>query len=189
MSVLQYWQRRLVEKNPIYSEAFRIDKVGYRENIEDPTSTWPRAVARAILFDDYVAWFTDVYLEPYRKSDQYKDFPEIMPRPCDELTFYSTISPWVYIVGKKQQVRTYLVPTRVHHKGDWRNLKINKYFIRLCAWEAHVAAFELNVGIDIGMIRTDTYYLDRHQVVANAITKMQNQIDKNRVYMDRSMGR
>lgn len=146
MSVIVYWQERLRAGRPFFSNKVWEEPNNTRGKPADG-ATWPRAVARSALFDDYTIWHQDEYLQPYREAEYYAANPDRMPQPVDELAFYATIAPWLYIVDKNRQVRTYLVPVQVFYEDRWVETKKNRYFIRLCAREAHEAAFEIATAL------------------------------------------
>lgn len=146
MSVVVYWKERLAAGRPFYSESIWDESNNTRGKPTDG-GAWPRAVARSALFDDYTVWHQDEYLKPYREAEYFADNPERMPQPVDELTFYATIAPWLYIVDKSRQVRTYLVPVRQFYEDRWVDTKKNRYFVRLCALKAHEAAFEIATAL------------------------------------------
>lgn len=150
MSVVQYWKERLEAQNPLYDTALRIPQVNVRPNPGmDPRASWPRAVARSALYQDYITWFKECYLKPFKETPYYAERPSRLPKPVSELIFFSTIAPWIYVVGKKEQARTYLVPTQMKFEDRWVSGKKNSYFARLLEWRHHVAAFELDTGIQV----------------------------------------
>lgn len=144
MSVLLYWQERLEAQNPLYTESLRVPKLNIRPMPGmDHKSSWPRAIARSALYEDYQQWHKDQFLALYRGIS----WAGPMPKPVEELIFFSTMAQWLYIVGKDAQVRTYLVPHSHLYEGEWVHGKKNRYFIRLLDWEYHAAQFELTTGI------------------------------------------
>jgi len=149
MSAQLYWRERLIARNPIYSEPLREVMYNFRPHRRAMDDTWPHAIARAVLLEDYTAWHKEVYLKPYGDVSFFRDNPKKLPRPLGQLEFFSTISPWLYVRGKKEQVRAYLVPHKVCVEGRWVSTLKNRYFVRLCPWEAHVAAFHVNTGMDV----------------------------------------
>jgi hypothetical protein len=187
MSVLMYWKERLVAKNPLFSEAKRLEKIHVKHRRSDMDNPWPHSVARSALFEDYLIWHEEAYLVPFRAVDYYQSNPDRLPAPADELGFFSTIAPWLYLVGKKQQVRTYLVPVQEFYDGEWYETKKNKYFVRLCTWEQHVAGFEMITGVPLDM-QTEYYHPERARTVADAQTEYHRQIAENREVMEAAMG-
>lgn len=183
MSVQIWWQERLTQRCPVASQKIRED--GYslrpRRGSED---TWPHAVSRSALFDDYVEWHQDTYLGAYREVEYYRENPDRMPHPADELTFFSTIAPWLYIVGKKQQVRSYMVPKMELYEGRWYEVKTARYFVRLLEHEAHEAAFLIATGVSPSA--PVAYYepqaastLDRHQgAYTDRITEARERMER-----------
>jgi hypothetical protein len=124
-------------------------------------------VQRTTLYEDYLSWCEQVYLAPYRDSEYFRLYPQMVPKPDEEIIFYSSLYPWIYLVGKKKQVRSYLVDTKEAFEGQWYETKKMKYFVRLCSWEDHVAAFELYTGHDI----TQPYEFDPSKAESVAIAR------------------
>jgi hypothetical protein len=144
MSVLLYWKERLEAQNPLFNDKLRVPMLNVRPMPGmDPRSSWPRAVARSALYQDYQDWHKDQFLALYRGIQWTGE----MPKPAEELIFFSTMAEWLYVVGKEEQVRTYLVPNSVRYEGRWLKGKKNRYFVRLLDWEYHAAQFELTTGI------------------------------------------
>lgn len=180
MSVQLYWKERLQAQNPLFKETLRVSGVTIRPHAGiDPKAQWPRAVNRHTLYVDYINWHEEVYLAGFRDSEYFKD-PERLPKPAEELVFFNTMYPWLYLVGKKQQVRTYLVDHEFLYEGQWHTGKKHTYFVRLCAWEHHVALYELLTGHSIGL-ESPYYDEDRARVVADARSAYLEQIAQNRV--------
>lgn len=148
MSVIQWWRDRLIARNPLYSSAFkpREDFKPRRDRLEDK---WPHSVCRVVLYKDYCYWHQDVFLAPFKGVAFYDDFPEALPKLASEMVFYTAMSPLLYLVSRDVQVRNYLVPHRYMYEGKWVSGKRYRYFIRLCEWETHVAAFELYTGVSL----------------------------------------
>ena len=187
MSIQIWWRERLVEKNPLGHESLRIPRINLRghsgPNI-DPG--WPRAVARSALYTDYKLWFDQIFLAPYRETPYYQQNESRLPAPVPEVVFFSTMTPWLYIVGKKEQVRTYMVPFNRRHKDGFIMGKKNTYFVRLCGWVYHVAAFEQNTGTEIGV---NSPYLSqgRDALIQEAREAFLAKVEVNRKRLDQSM--
>lgn len=98
------------------------------------------------MYQDYCYWHEDVFLVPYRGV---LFFENDLPKPVDEMTFHVSIAPWIYLLGKDVQVRSYLVPHRYYFEGKYHQGKKRRYFVRLCYWETHVAAFETYTGVPV----------------------------------------
>lgn len=185
MSVLMYWRDRLKAKQPFYCPSLRKEQVTYKPNRQDENNTWPHSVHRETMYEDYLAWYGEEYLKPYVESGYYADCPDQLPQAVNELGFFTTIAPWVYIVGRKEQVRAYKVKGQDHYEGEWYETYKNKYFVRLCTWEQHIAAFELDTGIPTGLELTH-YCPEQALVVKNAIEGFRAEIERNRILMKSS---
>lgn len=148
MSVVQFWRERLAAKRPLYSEGWQA-KTDYKPRYKDPNNPWPHSVCRTVLYQDYLYWHEDRFVKPYVGVAFFEASPDSVPKPADELTFYVTMAPWLYLLGKDIQQRSYLVPYRIMYEGAWRQGKKRRYFVRLCYWETHVAAFEMYTGVPI----------------------------------------
>lgn len=143
MSVVQFWRERLAAKCPLYSTWLpRSDYKVHQERMD----SWPHSVCRDVLYRDYVIWHNEVFISPYRAVPYFKGK---LPEAVDSLTFFSAMAPYLYIAGKDVQVRNYLVPCIHEHEGRKVVGKKWRYFVRLCEWETHVAAFELLSGVSI----------------------------------------
>lgn len=188
MAVVLYWKERLAARNPLRLEALRI--VGFnvkprRDRMEDP---WPHSVAKQAMFEDYLVWFDQVYLPPFQEAEFYQDFPDQLPKPADQLEFFTTMSPFVHVLGRKQQTRSYFVPKVTGHEGRWITVKVYRNFVRLCEWEDHVAQFELLTGSDTEAppIILKTPRIER---IGNALRISMSQIASNKAELDRQMGK
>lgn len=148
MSVIQYWRERLAARNPLYSGSFKA-REDYKVRQDRPQDPWPHSVCRAVLYQDYQFWFEDVFLKAYRGVPYYDNSPDKFPTPEVDFEFYSGMSPFLYLVSKEVQVKNYLVPTQRFYEEKWVKGKRYRYFVRLCEWETHVAAFELYTGLSI----------------------------------------
>lgn len=146
MSVVQYWRERLAAKVPLHSTHW-VSGTDYKPHrAQDRIGSWPHSVCRDVLYRDYCLWHHEVFLSPYRKSDFFAD---VMPEPADSFTFFTTMSPWLYIAGKEVQVRNYSVWVEKDHEGRRVAGKKWRYFVRLCLWETHCTAFEMISGVTI----------------------------------------
>ena len=186
MSVIEYWKSRLKSRDPFFSKSLRLPRVNYKDHRPFTGDTWPRAIVRQAMFADYLAWHEDAFLAPYRNMPFYEDREDKLPKAVDELAFFTTMAPWVYIVGKKQQVRAYAVPTQKWHESEWVKCKVNKYFIRLCEWEDHVAVFELLTGLRVS---EDAVFFDveRAKRVSEVVEAHLERIKNNREKLNPSM--
>jgi hypothetical protein len=149
MSAMLYWKERLLTGMPFYASKMYVEGLNYKPNRKDPTSPWPHSVARSAFYADYCIWHNEAYLPQFKDQPHYKEYPEDLPMMADELGFFATIAPWLYVVGKSRQVRSYAVTERVHQDGEWHEARRKRYFVRLCSREVHVAAFELFTGTDL----------------------------------------
>jgi hypothetical protein len=173
MSVLLYWRERLEAHNPLYKEDLRIPGLNVRPmNGMDPKASWPRAIARYALYQDYCIWHREQFLPLYKGVE----CPT--PKPADELIFYSTMAEWLYIVGKEQQVRTYLVTHSSYYEGEWVRGRKHRYFIRLLDWAYHAAQFELTTGIFC--FNDDMLAEDRIRLIESAKSDYTAVLDHNR---------
>jgi len=154
MAVIPYWRERLKARKPLGLEALWL--VGYNVKLRDdnPEDTWPKAVAKQALLLDYKAWFEETYLPPYLESAFFRDFPEQLPKPASDLDFFVTMSPFLHVVGRAQQTRAYNVPQKKMWEGKWVSVKVHRNFVRLCTWQEHVAAFELqtHTSLDVAQL-------------------------------------
>jgi hypothetical protein len=144
MSVMLYWKDRLEAQNPLYCEALRVPGVNVKAMPGmDGRASWPRAVSRAALYEDYQQWHKDEFCALYRGIA----WSGAMPQPAAEFIFFCTVENWLYVVGKEEQVRAYRVNHMVSYEGEWVKTKKLRYFIRLLDWKYHAAQFELTTGI------------------------------------------
>lgn len=187
MAVILYWRDRLADRCPIRAPVLRIDGFGFRKRQDRPDDPWYKAVARQTLLQDYNAWFADVYLPQFTGVPYYMDYPDQLPKPADDLGFFTQIAPFLYIVDKKQQTRSYLVNIKEPFEGRWLELKTHRNFVRLCEWEEHVAAFRIQTGQDIGA--TQTIHFDSIIRVAGAVRIAKKRIAENKEALDRQMGK
>lgn len=180
MSALLYWKERLLCGMPFFSSKFYDEKLFLKPNRKDPTSPWPHAVARSAMYADYAIWHREKYLPEFQEQPHYQRYPEDLPRAADELGFFSTIGPWLYVLGKSKQVRSYSIIERVHQSNVWHDVPKKRYFVRLCGLPVHIAAFELYTGISLGFHAAD----DRDQHRFARITEAQQECrivtEKNR---------
>lgn len=159
MSVQIYWKERLAAGCPTYM--YRIEGTDVKHRKDRMEDLWPHSVARSSLFDDYLRWHNDVYLTPYRDFEYYRDRPEAMPQPADQLTFFTTMSPWLYIISKKDQIRNYPHETSVQVNGVWQTQSKGRYFVRLAELKFHVAYFEQHTGMKVN---EPTRYFSPHDI-------------------------
>lgn len=148
MSAIQYWKERLAARNPLHAGVWVEGRDYKTRKDRPPISTWPHSVCRAVIYEDYLIWHSEVMLAPYRGVAYYDENPDARPAPLNLIPFFTEISPFIYLVGKDSQVRSY--PSIVVHQDDEGNpvrSRKFKYFVRLCEWEAHSLAFEKKTGI------------------------------------------
>jgi hypothetical protein len=187
MAVVLYWKERLAARCPIRAPGLLVEGFGYRKRQDRPDDPWFKSVARQTLLLDYQAWFTEVYLPPFASVQYYQDFPDQLPVAADDLAFFTTIAPFIYIVGKKQQTRSYLVDKREPYQGRWIEIKSYRNFVRLCEWEDHVAAFRLQTGQEV--TATTPVHYDSITRVAGAVKIATKRIAANKEAMDKQMGK
>lgn len=154
MTVALWWKSRLEAGDPIRSPRFRLAGYDVKERaVIHPTAhKWPKAVARQALYADYLCWHDEVYLLPLRDVPFFQDFPERLPEPANELRFFTTLLPFMYVFDRSYHNRNYMVQTSRQFEGRWITVKANRYFYRLVEWEAHVAAYKLETGTEISAI-------------------------------------
>lgn len=146
MAVIQYWAERLRDRDPISTPQLRtVNTVKHHEGRGE--DTWPKAVAKQAMYLDYLAWFERVYLPPFQQTPFYQDQPVLLPAPARELDFFVTMSPFIHVVHRDKQTRSYLVREQRQHNGRWLEARVRKNFVRLCEWKEHVAVFELQTGM------------------------------------------
>lgn len=180
MSVLKYWQERLIDGKPYHSDFFMKDSLSIRYH-KDPND-WPFAVARSSMYKDYLVWYQNKFIPLYEQTEYYQRNPEMIPHAADEQTFYTTISPWLYVVGKDKQVRSYRVSVPEQYNDATILVKRYVYFVRLADLETHKMAFELDTGVLIGA-RGDIDDMTRATHLSNAITEWGDKVRKNREEM------
>lgn len=186
MAVVLYWNQRLAERNPLRDPELRIEGVNIKSReVED---SWPRAVAKQAQYMDYLKWFDEEYLPSFASVDYYRDFPDQLPKPANELEFFTTIAPFMYVVGRKQQVRSYAVKQQQTYEGEWMTIKKTRNFTRLCEWEEHVAAFVVQTGIEIKAPPPRPKKQDV-ELVAGATKIVVRKIAQNKATIDRQMGK
>jgi hypothetical protein len=150
MSVIPYWHERLRARQPFRLESLRIEGYNTKARNDGMVDTWPRAVAKQALRQDYVAWFEQEYLPQFTASGFYAECPEALPEPLDDLHFFTAIGPFLYLVGREAQTRSYRVREQKRFEGRWMPIRVMRNFVRLCEWHEHVAAFELATGMSCG---------------------------------------
>lgn len=156
MSVEQYWQERLVARNPLADHLLRVE--GYNvKSWSGKYGEWPRAVARQALYQDYetwhIAWREAMEREPWFAEQGIRP-PEVLP----EFQFRVAIGPWLYIDGKEWHVKNYNVQQSSRVGSEWVKVKTRRYFIRLREVERHIEAFERVIGRSIRTPRERLVY-------------------------------
>jgi hypothetical protein len=146
MSVLIWWKERLAARAPLREFVPRYD---LKPNRIDPNDTWPHSCARQALVEDYRDWHERFYLKPYREVPYYEANPDKLPQVVSDFEFFSTMVPYLYVIGKDRQVRTYQVPCKKMYDGRWMTVRVTRYFVRFAEWKEHVAAFETSTGMHI----------------------------------------
>jgi hypothetical protein len=160
MSVQLYWKERLAAGAP--TQFYKAEGVDVKHRKDRMEEDWPHSVARSSMMDDYLRWHDQIYLAPFKEVEYYQSHPEALPAPADQLTFSTTISPWLYIISKQQQVRNYPCDHQVQVNGVWMTQAKGRYFVRLAQLKFHVAAFENLTGCKV----TDpSHYFNPHMAL------------------------
>lgn len=152
MSTITYWAGRLRDEFPLYDAALRKPKITYKPYLNEPYRRWPRAVCRSDLYHDYVSWYNNEVKPVYQAMPVYQENPQAIPPADAEFIFFATMSPWLYVMGKKRQVKSYYVDQQEHVDGSWVNTKVRRYFIRLGSYQEHLDAFESITGLKVSQV-------------------------------------
>lgn len=138
--VLIWWHDRLKARFPLRDQ-FKIAPQNYKPKDGAGPDVWPGRVARYTLYDDYRGWFAEqnAILWPHLEEDQ-------RPKCPNELAFFTTLGPYLYVRDKNQMTRTYFVSMPVLFEGKTRMVKKRRYFIRLAPYEEHVDAYLRQTG-------------------------------------------
>ncbi len=164
MSVHEYWRQRLAEGRPFYNKDFMTDPLCTRRATDDEDD-WPKAICRSRLYQDYLIWHQMVVVPVFEKTPYYQSNPEAIPKPVEEYVFYTTLAPYLYVIGKKEQVSNYRV--NVPEQFNERTIVIKKfvYFVRLSSLRIHTMAFELHSGLLVGTNPPCLTNIDRCQAI------------------------
>lgn len=176
MATTLYWKERLTEGCIFYAGSSYILGNTYKAHKKGGDDTWPHAVARSTLYEDYCIWHREAYLPQFVNMPHYLEHPEDLPVRADELGFYATLGPWLYVVGKARQVRSYAVQERVFQLGAWHEVRRKRNFVRLCSIEVHRAAFQLYTGQDFRVV-------EPIQIVTEAQQDCRERTERNRASM------
>jgi hypothetical protein len=187
MAVVAYWLQRLRDRRPLWSPGLNLPGQTFRPFRDRPEDSWPQAVSKQALFQDYQLWFTDVYLPPFQASGFYQDVPEALPKPATDLDFFVIMSPMIHLVGRAQQTRSHIVPLREMHQGEWYTVKRRKNFVRLCSWQEHVAAFELQTGLPVAATLPPP--TEQMKTVARGVKVSIRKLADNKAVLERAIGR
>ena len=188
MSTITYWRECLINKFPLRMSSAGTAGVWVKYRKGPRTTTWPYAVARAALYEDYRVWFRESYLKQFADIKGYHGVGDRLPQPDSELSFYVAMAPWLYIVSKEEQVRSYVVPVREHLDGRWWTLKKHRNFVRLCRHEQHVAVFEMLTGLVVYDALANMSNEERLGVVNKAKEAFREELKTNKEIMDKRMG-
>lgn len=183
MSVTIYWQERLQKQSPLRNVE------GYKDYLRNNgDSSWPQEVGREALYQDYLEWHEEVFLQPYRASKMYKDMPSRLPVPAEPIGFYNQMAPLLYVIDKHRQVRNRKLRVKQCIEGQWVDGLTGKYFVRLAAWGVHCAAFELETGLKV---HANVEFFDPAQskLINDARTEWDERSEANRKAMEEQMGR
>ena len=159
----------------------------FRLNKNDLDARWPASVSRTALYNDYLLWHKDVFLKNYMGVGYYKDNPHRIPLAAPQLEFFSTLGPCLYVIGNERQVRAYKVYEEVHYEGKWIKIAKNRYFIRLCAWTEHCAAYELLTGVKLSV--SLSFFPIQARQISNAQDREEEETRKRRMLMAEAMRR
>lgn len=177
MSVIPYWKGRLDAGRPVYEDAYWVEGYDWKPH-EPMLGTWPKLIAKQALWNDYLAWFEDVYLESFRQSPYFKEFPDNLPKPAREHEFWGAIAPFLYVSGKARlQSRGYFVWGKRMHLGEMVPARVHRSFIRLGSHPEHVAQYELLTGAG------SVPHAEAMDVVSEAMRRMHTQhlVNKSRL--------
>lgn len=152
MSAIAYWRDRLHEKFPLYNLEY-VETDFVRINEGEFPKVWPMAISKQVLYNDYATWFDKVFLLPYKEVPYYVDNPGALPKADDQHTFFTTMGPFLYIIGQSQQDRTYTVMHVTESGLQLITQQKRHNFIRLCPIEAHAAVFEARTGMKVSSPR------------------------------------
>lgn len=188
MSTITYWRECLINKFPLRMSSAGTAGVWVKYRKGPRTTTWPYAVARATLYEDYRVWFRESYLKQFADIEGCYGVRDRLPQPDSELSFYVAMAPWLYIVSKEEQVRSYVVPVREHLDGRWWTLKKHRNFVRLCRHEQHVAVFEMLTGLVVYDALANMSNEERLGVVNKAKEAFREELKTNKEIMDKRMG-
>ncbi len=188
MSAITYWRECLINKFPLRMSSANTAGVWVKYRKGPRTTTWPYAVARAALYEDYRVWFRQSYLKQFVGIKGYFGVGDQLPQPDSELSFYVAMAPWLYLVSKEEQVRSYVVPVREHLDGRWWTLKKHRNFVRLCRHEQHVAVFEMLTGLVVYDALANMSNEERLGVVNKAKEAFREELKTNKEIMDKRMG-
>lgn len=147
MTAALYWKERLEAGCPLYCEAHHNNN--WRRVRPDDPGMWFRAVARQALFMDYCEWFEREYRPRVLRAPEGHYFAELEPQPMSEAAFFAAMAPWLYVEGKKQQVRAYVVDVDkwLPERAEWVGCRQRRYFVRLAPHSVHAEAFFRSTGI------------------------------------------
>lgn len=177
MSTFFYWAARLEAAMPLYSDDVRISKFNIRWH-NGQENQWPHSVCRQALYQDYERWFKEVYAPQFDRLRIYSDYPELRPQPDQQLVFFATMSPWLYILGKENMERSYSVDVERSYEGEWYKTKSRRYFIRLAPWIDHARAFYVTTGHPIRVAALEALGRDRNEAQELLSISIYDQLEK-----------
>lgn len=149
-AIIPWWRERLKARCPL-SPAFMIDQFNgynYKLRAGEVQDTWPARVARQALYFDYQSWH-DKHAQVAFNTPYYKEFPERVPQYASELTFFSTLTPYLYVRDKASMVKVYWAKERKLFEGRWITVEVRRYFIRLGEYEEHRRAFVQETATEV----------------------------------------
>lgn len=168
MTAILYWKGRLEDGSSLRAPSLREGEAYWKPREGEPL--WANAVAKSALFVDYLQWFDEVYLPPYKDKAYYQEFTDQLPLPFTENEFFTTMAPFLYIQGRGSQTVLYKVTRQVRQEGEWVSIKTRQYFAKLAPLEDHKRRFEELTGVTpIAPIYADKKVVIRRVTVASTV--------------------
>ncbi len=189
MAIALYWRERLKARQPLYLEALRMEGYNFIRNPDALEDSWYKAVAKQAWATDYRAWFDEIYLAPFKSNGYYQDFPDRLPVCGTDLEFFTAIGPFLHVIGKAQQTRSYKVHEFRPYEGRQVKIKVSRNFVRLARWEDHVAAYELLTGSRLGSALASGETVDAVQMLSEGARAAADRLAANKEAIDRAMGK
>lgn len=140
-SVIMWWRERLVARFPV-SDAFKQEPFNYKSRDGAALELWPARVARQALWKDYGLWADGQLKAAWSEMTT----EERVAQVPNELHFFSTLAPYLYVDNKRRMVKNYSVKTFVLFEGNQVEVRKRRYFVRLAPWKDHMEAFLRQTG-------------------------------------------